>query len=449
MNKILLVIQREFLTRVRKKSFIIMTILGPLLFAAFMVVPIWLATLEDKEQKLIAVIDSSRLFVGQIPETEYLKFEYTTNQDVHDLKEGFENSGYYGILYISHTVAYVPNAVVFFSDKQPSLETLMHISNALEKQIEDLKLATYDIEDLDSILKSIETDITIRTIKWTASGEERESHAGLAMAVGYAGGFLIYFFIFFFGAQVMRGVIEEKTSRIVEVIVSSVRPFQLMMGKIVGIALVGLLQFLMWVILTFVLLIGAQSLLMPESLKSATERVSTTDLMNTNAIPIEEIAAEAGTNPELLAAFDALKDIDFGVMLGSFVFFFLGGYLLYASLFAAVGAAVDNETDTQQFMLPITLPLILAIFVLINAINNPESSVSFWFSIIPFTSPVVMMARIPFSVPWSELLLSMVLLILFFLGTTWLAAKIYRTGILMYGKKVSYKELWKWIRYKS
>ena len=452
MSKISLIIQREYITRVRKRSFIIMSVLGPVIFAAMMIVPAWLSQVKEQDVKKIAVVDSSKLFRNVIPETELLKFDYMENTSLETLKKTYAQSGYYGILYISQVVTYDPNSVILYSDKQPNLATKMHISNALENYIKSLKLSTYDIKDLDMILKSIKTTINIRTIKLSEGGKEKESSTGIAMAVGYAGGLLIYMFIFIFGAQVMRGVIEEKTNRIVEVVISSVRPFQLMMGKITGIALVGLTQFLIWTVSTFLLVSIARAVLFPNLNLNPTEKVLTQDVMTSGqtVAPAPEVPAEPSADmQQLMTAMQALKNIDFVVMIGSFLFFFLGGYLLYASLFAAVGAAVDNETDTQQFMLPITVPLILAIFVMIGAINSPGSSVSFWFSLIPFTSSVVMMARIPFGVPVWEVLLSMAILVLTFLGTTWMAAKIYRTGILMYGKKVSYRELAKWIRYKG
>jgi ABC-2 type transport system permease protein len=446
MSKTPLIIKREYLTRVRKRSFIIMSVLGPILFAAFLIVPAWIAQSEDQEVKKIAIVDSSNLFMNVIPETEYLKFDYLFNTKLSDIKNRFPEAGYYGVLYISHIVAYEPNSVILYSDKQPSLAIKMHISKAIEEYIRDQKLRAYNIEDLDSILKSVRTRINIRTIKMTGDGREKESNTGLVMIVGYAGGFLIYMFIFIFGAALMRGVIEEKVNRIVEVIISSVKPFQLMMGKIIGIALVGLSQFLIWVIFTFILVTATTAILFPELRMSPTEQVVSGDIMSSGPVPAQ---AQAGSEEmtEVLNVFAGIRNIDFGVMLGSFLFYFLAGYLLYAAMFASIGAAVDNETDTQQFMLPVTIPLILALFVLFNAINNPDSSLSFWFSIIPFTSPVVMMARIPFGVPVWEVMLSMGVLVLSFLGMTWMAAKIYRTGILMYGKKTSYREMWKWIRH--
>jgi ABC-2 type transport system permease protein len=273
------------------------------------------------------------------------------------------------------------------------------------------------------------------------------------MVVGYVGSIMIYMFIFLFGAQVMRGVIEEKTSRIIEVIISSVKPFQLMMGKIIGVALVGLTQFLLWIAFTFIIITAVQTAFPQQFKKTQTKEASITG--KSVALPNETaptapntITADTG-NDDMNEIFEAFSSINLPVMIMAFLFYFLFGYLLYAALFAAIGAAVDNETDTQQFMLPITVPLILSLVVAQTVIQNPESPLAFWLSMIPLTSPVIMMVRIPFGVPTWEIALSAGLLILGFLGTTWLAAKIYRTGILMYGKKSNYRELWKWIRYKG
>jgi ABC-2 type transport system permease protein len=448
MNKIPIIIAREYIIRVRKKSFIIMSVLGPLLFAAFMIIPAWLAQVEETDVKKIAVADSSRIFRNVIPETEYLKFDYLDNIRINDLKDNYKSMGYYGVLYISHIVTYDPNSVILYSDKQPSLATKMHISKYMEEYIRDQKLKTYNIENLDEILKGVKTTINVRTIKLTEEGEEKESSTGIMMAVGYINGILMYMFLIFCGTMVMRGVVEEKTSRIIEVIISSVKPFQLMFGKIVGIAMVGLTQLLIWIISTFILVSVAQTLFFPEFRLTPTEQVISEDIMT--AAPAEE--EEGGSSEELnelRAALSTLRNVNFTVIILTFLFYFLGGYLLYASLFAAVGAAVDSETDTQQFVFPILLPLILGIIILFSITNNPESPVAFWFSIIPFTSPIVMMARIPFGVPWSDFFLSAALLVAFFIGATWMAGKIYRTGILMYGKKATLKEMLKWVRYKT
>jgi ABC-2 type transport system permease protein len=449
MNKIALIIRREFVTRVRKKSFIVMSVLGPILFAAFLIVPSWLATMEDKEVKEIAIVDETNLFGRDLPESEYIKFSYLREADIETIKESFDNLDYYGILYIPENIL-ASNTSILYSDKQPSVSTRMHISNSLENKIEKEKLKAENIENLDNILKGIETNISLRNITFTEEGEEQESHTGIAMGIGYIGGMLIYFFIFLFGATVMRGVIEEKTSRIVEVIVSSVRPFQLMMGKIVGVGLVGLTQFFIWLLLTVGLVVGIQRAVFPELSQNPTQQVIAQDVMSSDNSRQAGTTGSEGEDMEMLQEiFTSIDTVNFGLILGMFIFYFLAGYLLYASFFAIIGSAVDNETDTQQFMFPVTVPLIIGIFVMINAIQNPEGPIAFWFSIIPFTSPIVMMVRIPFNPPLWELILSMVVLILTFMGSVWLAGKIYRTGILMYGKKVNYKELWKWLRYKN
>ncbi|PLX19273.1 MAG: ABC transporter permease [Marinilabiliales bacterium] len=445
MNKIKLIILREYLTRIKKKSFIVMTILGPVLFAAMMVVPAWLASMEDTDMKNIAVVDSSGIFINKIPDTDYIKFEYLENKSINEIHKDFSKSDYYAVLQILPSITYEPSAVHLFSDKQTSFSVKSHIASAMEKELKNRKLRAHGIDE--EILNSIKSDVSIRTIQWTEDGI-KESSTEVAMIVGYASGFLIYFFIFLFGAQVMRGVIEEKTNRIVEIIVSSAKPFQLMMGKIVGIAMVGLTQFLLWILLTTAIITGAKAVFFPDlGTKNAQEVVAQDLFQQQNLAQVEQIQPQE--LDKVAQIFNSVKSIDFGVIFGSFIFYFLGGYLLYGSLFAAIGSAVDNETDTQQFMLPITIPLILGIFVMMNAIQTPDSPVAFWFSIIPLTSPIVMMVRIPFGVPYWQIALSMGLLVITFLGSVWLAGKIYRTGILMYGKKVNYKEIWKWLRYKS
>ncbi|MDR2848741.1 MAG: ABC transporter permease [Bacteroidales bacterium] len=446
MNKTSIIIRREYLTRVRKKSFIVMTLLTPVLFAALMIVPVWFATMEDEDVKQIAVLDSSQLFVHKIPATDKYKFTYATDVQLEDFKKNLSQTEFFGILYIPPYITYIPSGTEFFSYKQPPVSLTMHIANAIEKTIETEKLKAHHIENLDEILKSVRTHIDIRTFRMSEDGgKEKENHGILNMIVAYAAAFLIYFFVFMFGSQVMRGVIEEKTNRIVEVIVSSVKPFQLLMGKVIGVALVGLTQFVIWVTLTMLLVVVAQQLFLSGVTDAALQQAGSTQISSLagNGLQNPEVMEHAG---EFLSM---LQSINFGVLIGSFLFYFLGGYLLYGSLFAAIGSAVDAETDTQQFMLPITIPLILAIMVMINAMQNPDGALAFWFSIIPFTSPVVMMARIPFGVPYWELALSMALLVATFTGAIWLSAKIYRTGILVYGKKLTWAELWKWLRYSN
>ncbi|MBE9516916.1 MAG: ABC transporter permease [Bacteroidetes bacterium] len=461
MNKIGLIIRREYLTRVRKKSFIIMSLLGPLLFAAYILIPMYFATLEDREEKLMVVIDDSGLFTAQGPdgpvftiqETETIKFQVVKGVPIETFKETFEESGYYGLLFIPANIL-ASNSSLIYSTKQTSIEISEYLKRSMESEIEDLKLAQHEIEDIDKILAEVETSINVRNIKWTKDGKTQESNTGVIMGIGYLGGMMIFFFIFFFGSQVMRGVIEEKVSRIIEVIVSSVKPFQLMMGKIIGVGLVGLTQFLIWMVLSAVLVTGLKAAFFPELTQTPTEQVVGSDLFDQGASAQDmSIGTPEGlANQDMDMAkeiFASLKSINAGIMIASFLFFFIFGYLLYASMFAVIGSMVDNETDTQQLIFPVILPLILGIYVMISAINNPDNALAFWFSIIPFTSPVVMMVRIPFGVPWWQLALSGSLLVLTFLAMTWVAAKVYRTGILMYGKKVSYREVWKWLRYSS
>ncbi|MDR2037233.1 MAG: ABC transporter permease [Bacteroidales bacterium] len=442
MSKISIIIRREYLTRVRKTSFIVMTLLGPVLFAALMLTPMWFATMEDEDIKQIAVIDSSQLFVQKIPDTEKYQFTYAADVKLEDFKKNLSRTEFFGILYIPSYIAYTPSGVEFFSYKQPPSSLTMHISNAIEKEIEVEKLKAHHIDNLENILKSIKTHISIRTFRLSEGGSaEKESHGGLNMAVAYIASFLIYLFVFMFGAQVMRGVIEEKTNRIIEVIVSSVKPFQLMMGKVVGVALVGLTQFVAWIVFTGILVVVVQSIFISDLTKEALQQAGNMQ-MATGQLPAELTEKAQGV-------ISMFRSINFGVLIGSFLFFFMGGYLLYGSLFAAIGSLVDTDADTQQFMLPVTVPLIIALLVMINAMKNPDGALAFWFSIIPFTSPIVMMARIPFGVPYGELALSMVLLVITFIGAIWLSAKIYRTGILIYGKKLTYRELWKWLTYKN
>jgi len=450
MNKISVIIAREYSTRVKKKSFIIMTLLTPLLMASIFVIPALVMSNKDKDLKKIAVVeDGSDLFRGAIPNISEAEFVYLDNVKLADIKKTFESAGYYGVLYISPEVIQTPNAIQLISRKQPPMSLLEHISGSIEKEIERQKMQSYNIKDLDQILKSIHTDVQIQTIKIDEEGNTKQTSTGAAMVLAYLSGFLMYMLVFMFGAQVMRGVIEEKTSRVVEVIVSSVKPFQLMLGKIVGIALVGLTQFAVWIMLTgaivSVVKVNFTGNIKTEQVQNAPQ--SLVQAGTTSTVPDAVKGAQAEN--EVLKAINTALDQNWALIIPVFLFYFLSGYLLYASLFAAVGSAVDSETDTQQFMLPITIPIILGLVVAMGTMENPESSISFWFSMIPLTSPIVMVARMPFDVPGWELIVSMLIMAATVIGGIWMAAKIYRTGILMYGKKSSYSEIWKWLRYKE
>ena len=454
MNKISIIIKREYITRVRKKSFIIMTLLAPVLFGALILFQVLTMTSQDKNFKKIAVIeDNTNLFKNVIQNTKDAEFVYLENTKLDDLKKTFVQSGYYGILHISPEIIRTPNAIELISKNQPPIGLLDHIESSMEKEIERQKLLAYKIDNLEEIMKNIKTNVSVQTIKINDNGVVKETSTGIAMALAYIGGFLMYMLVFLFGVQVMRGVIEEKTNRVVEVIISSVKPIQLMMGKIIGIALVGLTQFMIWVLLTIgIATFISSSISSKDSVQKITQNVSQ-NMMSNNVPQVsadkQDVKSSMNFSPEFKKLFSSAMNQPWGLIIISFIFYFITGYLLYASVFAAIGSAVDNETETQQFMLPVTIPIILGLFVAMGTMQNPESSLSFWFSMIPLTSPIVMMATIPFLGPdqYWQIAVSMVIMIITFLAFVWMAAKIYRTGILMYGKKTSWKEMWKWLRY--
>ncbi len=444
MNKTAIIIRREFISRVKKKSFLVMTILGPILIAALIIVPVLVTQVTDSHYS-VAVVDDSFLFYNSFEDTQNISFTpLTINLD--DALQLMHDGSYDAVLHIPETGFSAPSTIRLFSERSINFNAKLLIENILRHDFESLKLSAEGIDP--EILKKIETQLNIQTFRIKDDGEYVSDHPVISMGLGFISGFLIYIFIFLFGSQVLRGVLEEKTSRIVEIIVSSVKPFQLMMGKVVGVGLVGLSQFLIWVILSFAI-IGLFRTAMPDMFRFTPDEqvyVTSTQILSQEEMEkqrekIQEHNTMAGQLLEGLAA------INFPVMILSFIFYFIGGYLLYAAFFAAIGSAVDNEADTQQFMLPVTIPLLLAIIMAQMVLNNPSGPVAFWLSIIPLTSPVIMMVRIPFGVPYAEIALSAALLIAGFLFTIWFSARIYRTGILMYGKKVNYTELWKWIRH--
>jgi ABC-2 type transport system permease protein len=446
MDKILLIIKREYLSRVKKKSFIIMTLLGPLLMVGIMIVPIWLS-MQKSEKQSIEVIDDSGLFKNLIPTKDNLHFDYPAIS-IEEAKATFFNTSYDAILWIPKNVLNGgQKGIQLVYEKQLSNNAQEYIHYNLSDMLNKAILA-YNHVNIDFIKDAKEkSTFNLQTIQIDKAGGDKKTNTGLYMGIGYACGIMIYFFIFMYGVQVMRGVMEEKTNRIVEVILSSVKPFQLMMGKIVGVAFVGLTQFLLWVILTTTLYsIAGVTLLKNIDMKQIQqkEQVYTTgaNLDVANMGKLEE--------PNKMAElFNNFKSVNVSEILMCFLFYFLAGYLMYSALFAAVGAAVDGEAETNQFMMPITIPLIFSIVIAQAVMQDPQGKLAFWFSMIPLTSPIVMMVRIPFGVPAWEVGLSMCILILGFFFTTWLAARIYRTGILMYGKKITWKELGKWLFYKG
>ena len=445
MNKIGLIFQREYLSRVRKRSFIVMSLIGPLLTVALFAVPVLIARMSDKD-KTVAVADAGNLFAGQLPEDkEDIRFVRIT-PDLNQAKAEFKKGKYDALLYIPKLDLTSPTGFRVFSRKGLGVSLERDINRAVNQQIENQRLAQSGIDR--ATLDKLKADVELETVSLSDDGE-RSASTGVSTGVAYFCGFLIYMFIFIYGVQVMRGVMEEKTSRIVEVVISSVKPFQLMMGKVLGIAAVGFTQLALWVVLS----VGISSVM---ARSVSPEKMAQDRLARTTAVVGSDAAQEKATKKEtnVAAKFtNALRNADLNVplIIGSFLFYFLGGYLFYGALFGAIGSAVDNDTDTQQFMLPVTMPLVLT-FVVSQAVltTNPNGSVAVWMSMIPFTSPIAMMMRLPFGgVPMWQLALSMVSLVLGFVFTIWLAGRIYRVGILMYGKKVNYRELSRWMFYKG
>lgn len=440
MSKINLIIKREYTTRVMKKSFILLTFLTPVLFAGMIALIVWLGGIKDDKVKSIAVLDRTHLYTHVLKSNDAYSFVFVDAPLEKLKKENAESNQYAGLLYIDADLKDNPRAVTFYSEKQVNMELKTYITGLLNKYVEEQKLAAYNIPHLKEMVEKSHTDIDLKTIKWGEDGKEKVGSAEVALIIGMITAFIIYMFIVIYGAQVMTGVVQEKTNRIVEVMISSVKPFELMMGKIIGIAMVGLTQFLMWVILTGVIAAVVGSVFGSGSL-------DVNSLQQMQQVGVHPAAANVAMPSQMQTLLVALNGLNYFEIIGLFIVYFLGGYLLYASLFAAVGSAVDNETDTQQFSLPIMLPIIFAIYAGIFAAQNPDGPLAFWCSMIPFTSPIVMMVRLPFDVPIWQIILSLTILILSFIGTTWMAGKIYRTGILMYGKKITWTEMWKWLRY--
>ena len=433
MHKVLLVIQREYLARVKKKSFLIATVLTPLIFPAILAVFVWIAVEEKENQSLrvIEVVDETGLFFMESSEQYAFSSSSKTLEEAKALVLEGER---YGALYLPKMELSSPQGIQFYGIENPSTALIGYLEAALKRKVEDLRLYAKGIDPV--VLKEIRTQVKIQSLTLGEAGEEVITDATVNYALGFLAGILIYLFIFIYGNQIMQGVIEEKSTRIVEILVSSLRPFQLMMGKIVGIGAVGLTQFLIWVFLVGTLstiVVGVLGMQMPQ--QQAMEMANP-----------ELMAATSGAG-DLGGILHVIESIDFVRLIVAFIFYFLGGYLLYGALFAAVGAAVDAPSDAQQFMFPITIPLLvgyMSLFVFV--LQDPYSSVSFWLSIVPLTSPIAMMGRISYGVPFWELALSMGLLVLGFLGTTWMASKVFRIGILMHGTKPTYRTLLKWIR---
>ncbi len=435
MNKIWLIIQREFLNRVQKKSFLIATILLPLIFPALMAILVYAAIEQRKNatKDLVHFLDESGKFTPDTTKFIFKKFEGS----IADAKKVFQADQSYGLLHIPDFDLENPQGITLYTKVNPSPNEIGDLEGILENRIRELKMEKFNINQ--EVLDNIKTDISLRTINVSEEGDEQTSDSKILFGIGMACGIMMYIFIFIYGAQIMQGVIEEKTSKVVEVIVSSVKPFQLMMGKIMGLASVGLLQFLIWIILITTLssvVLGLFGLEMPQDqmMNEMNQQYPDAQVQNSGAL-------------ELLSS---VSEIPFVYLIFNFLFYFLGGYLLYGALFAAVGSAVDSPAEAQQFMFPITIPMLIAYFGLFTFIlDDPHGTISVWLSVIPFTSPIAMMGRIGFGVPTWQLLLSMVSLIGGFIFTTWVAARIYRVGILMHGTKINYKVMAKWFMMKG
>jgi ABC-2 type transport system permease protein len=441
MNKILLIIQREYLTRVRKKSFWIASILVPILIAGVYAVPLYLFLNSDDSRK-VEVIDNSGLFKGKLKSEKDLSFAFT-DKSFEDAKKGLLKSDTDILVNIPKNILDNPNGVKIVGKKSIGMSTQYSIQGKIQTELRNIKLQNANI-DL-KILEDNKVNVNAQTYTLQEDGGEQSSNSTGAMILAGVFGMILYISAFLYGSQVMNGVIEEKSNRIIEVMISSVRPFQLMMGKIVGVGLVGLTQFLLWGVLTF----GASSATTALMSSKIQQRVQT---MQQTGVAQDEIKkykeSIKDTNP-LSSVSQTIENVSLAKIIICFFLFYIGGYLLYSSLFAAIGSAVENSAEAQQFMFPVTIPIILSFILAQIIIQKPDSSIAFWASIFPLTSPIDMMVRLPFGVSNWEIALSFSLLVLGFMGTTWLAGKVYRVGILMYGKKPSWKEIAKWVFYKG
>jgi ABC-2 type transport system permease protein len=445
MNKIGLIIKREYTTRVRKKSFLVMTIVGPILFAALVFSPI-LFHIANKETRRVVVVDDSHSFCGILNNTRAIDFDYTyCNFNLNQVRNIFLDSSHVSVLSIPAGIN-ATNAVTLYSKSSPNQDVLSDIEYEMDNILERGKMKA---ENLDpTVIDKVKTSIKIEN-----NVDNKVANTEYNLMLGYVCSLLIYMFVFMYSVQVMRGVMEEKINRIVEVIISSVKPFQLMMGKVIGVCLVGLTQFAIWVVLSLTLFTFGSQALQKEQVNPANAKVEQTikrgvTVQDNKAPSVENTLTKADAMNLGESAIENIERTNWPLVIGCFIFYFLAGYLMYSALFAAVGSAVDQETETQQFMLPLTAPLVLSLIVMQQIIQDPQGSLAFWFSIIPLTSPIAMMARIPFGIPAWQLLLSVVVLIGSIFGAVFLAGRIYRVGLLMYGKKASYKELAKWIFYK-
>jgi ABC-2 type transport system permease protein len=429
------------LKRVKKKSFIVMTLLTPLLMSFIWIVPLFLAMQKD-DLKKVEFIDESGIIASKLINTEEINYS-KSNNSIGNAKLNFPKSNMDALVYIPKDIILKPNGLQIFAEKNVNMSLKNSIEKIVENEVKNIRLKNAGINT--KIIEDTKVNVSANTFSLNAEGQKKNSSEAAAL-VGYGLAFLLYGILFVYGAQVMRGVMEEKTSRIIEVMISSVKPFQLMIGKIVGVGLVGLTQFLLWGILSFGMFFIGSKLFSKNKILETKTKIELAQNKIKKEQPTLLQKPETNIFNNIIEHADTLPLIDIVI---TFLLYFLGGYLLYSALFAAVGAAVDSEADTQQFMLPVSLPIIIAIVLAPASMKDPDGNLAFWASMIPFTSPIHMMIRIPFGVPFWQIALSLSFLIIGFMGTTWLAARIYRVGILMYGKKTTFKEIGKWIFYKE
>ena len=451
LRNINIIISREYLTKVKKKSFLLTTFLVPVFFAAMCVLPSVIMFMAKDKGKEIAVVDQSGIVMPYLTDGESITYTDYTAEAIDDKKAFVEEKGVDALVMIS---AIDPESktvtVASYSAKPLSIDITDEVRSKVDDAVEDYRIAQYDIADLKEIMADIKVNIPMSTYVFDESGEEKESSFEVPMIISMVLSMVIYLFVMMFSGMVMQSVIEEKSSRVVEVLVSSVKATELMFGKIIGVACVALTQFFLWIVLTGVLVGGFSAFIGFDSLMGdpaqAQEMMAMTGQMG--GVDVAEMTAAMSEESGLGTVLNTLKDFNWGQMIFAFVIYFVFGYLLYASFFAAIGSAVENEADTQQLQMPLTVPLMLAFFVAIYAFKAPDSPLVWWGSMIPFTSPIVMLARIPYGVPGWELALSVALLALTFIACGWVSAKIYKIGILMFGKKTTFRDLWKWLRMK-
>ena len=445
------IISREYMTRVKKKSFLLTTFIVPVLFAAMCILPSVIMFMAKDKGKQVAVVDQSGIVMPYLVDTDAVDYTDYSTESPEDMKQRFQDLGLDALVVVSplDTVAKTVT-VASYSDKPLSVDIKESIGRKVNEAVEDYRISLYEMGDLKQILDDVESDISVATYTLGEEGEEKITSSEVYMVISMVLSMIIYMFIAMFSGMVMQSVIEEKASRVVEVLVSSVKATELMFGKIIGVACVALTQFFLWIILTLVLVGGFSAFAGFDSLMG--DPAQTEQMMNMTAqmggADMAEMTAAMSQEDGLGAVMSTLKDINWAQMIIAFVVYFALGYLLYASFFAAIGSAVENEADTTQLQMPVTVPLLLAFFIALYAFNAPDSAIVWWGSMIPFTSPIVMLSRIPFGVPAWELALSIALLVATFAACGWLSAKIYKIGILMFGKKTSFKDLWKWLRMK-